>query len=119
MTSMATERTLSSDVGNERLEMLEVLDQDIIEGEPTTALAALTRVQAIEIGIWEITPGVVVDIEADEVLVVLEGLAEVAFDDGSVLLLQPGVVARLRAGDRTTWTVRRTLRKVFVLFPPA
>ena len=47
--------------------------------------------------------------------VVLSGDASVAFDDGSPTIdLRPGSLVRLHAGQRTTWTVRETLRKVFV-----
>ncbi|MGW4806479.1 cupin domain-containing protein [Kitasatospora sp. NPDC004272] len=66
-------------------------------------------------GIWQITPGVVTDTEADEMFVVLSGRATVAFEDGPVLELGPGDLAVLRAGDRTTWTVHETLRKVYAI----
>ncbi len=68
----------------------------------------------LTIGIWEHTPGVSRDVEADEVFVVLSGDASVAFDDGSPTIeLRPGSLVRLSAGQRTMWTVRETLRKVF------
>lgn len=68
------------------------------------------------IGVWEITPSVSIDVEADEVFVVLSGRATVSFDDGSPdLHLQAGVVARLQAGSRTTWTVPETLRKIYIV----
>ncbi|GAA2103051.1 cupin domain-containing protein [Kitasatospora saccharophila] len=66
-------------------------------------------------GIWQITPGVVTDTEADEMFVVLSGRATVASEDGPVLELGPGDLAVLRAGDRTTWTVHETLRKVYAI----
>lgn len=44
---------------------------------------------------------------------VLSGSASVEFDDGTVLELGPSSTVRLRAGDRTTWTVHETLRKVY------
>ncbi|MFB7949067.1 cupin domain-containing protein [Kitasatospora phosalacinea] len=66
-------------------------------------------------GIWQITPGVVTDTEADEVFVVLSGRATVEFQDGPVLELGPGDLAVLREGDRTTWTVHETLRKVYTV----
>ena len=58
------------------------------------------------------------DVEADEVFVVLAGRATVEVDGGPTLELGPGDVGILDAGDRTTWTVHETLRKVFLL-PPA
>ncbi|MDT0382873.1 cupin domain-containing protein, partial [Streptomyces sp. DSM 42041] len=63
----------------------------------------------------EHTPGVSRDVESDEVFVVLGGDASIAFDDGTPTIdLRPGSLVRLHAGQRTTWTVRETLRKVFI-----
>ncbi|MBB1252399.1 cupin domain-containing protein [Streptomyces alkaliterrae] len=64
-------------------------------------------------GIWQITPGVVTDTEADEIFTVLSGRATIAFEGGPVLEVGPGDACVLRAGDRTTWTVHETLRKVY------
>ncbi|MEW2246360.1 cupin domain-containing protein [Streptomyces sp. NPDC058733] len=66
-------------------------------------------------GIWQITPGVVTDTEADEVFVVISGSATVEVDGGPTLHLGPGDMAVLREGDRTTWTVHETLRKVYAV----
>lgn len=64
-------------------------------------------------GIWQITPGVVTDTEANELFVVVSGRASVAVEGGATLELGPGDAAVLREGDRTTWTVRETLRKAY------
>ncbi|MFE7956936.1 cupin domain-containing protein [Streptomyces sp. NPDC057413] len=66
-------------------------------------------------GIWQITPGVVTDTETDEVFVVISGSATVEVDGGPTLHLGPGDMAVLREGDRTTWTVHETLRKVYAV----
>ncbi|MER6401341.1 cupin domain-containing protein [Kitasatospora sp. NPDC001603] len=66
-------------------------------------------------GIWQITPGVVTDVEADEMFVVLSGRATVEIDGGPILEVGPGDCAVLRAGDRTTWTVHETLRKAYAI----
>ncbi|MFF9210675.1 MULTISPECIES: cupin domain-containing protein [unclassified Streptomyces] len=66
-------------------------------------------------GIWQITSGVVTDTEADEVFVVISGSATVEVDGGPTLHLGPGDMAVLREGDRTTWTVHETLRKVYAV----
>ncbi len=68
----------------------------------------------VEVGVWEMTPGTEQDTEVDEVFVVLAGHGTVVFADGEVVALAPGVAVRLRAGERTTWTVTETLRKVYV-----
>ncbi|MFH8987492.1 cupin domain-containing protein [Streptomyces sp. NPDC017940] len=64
-------------------------------------------------GIWQITPGVVTDTEANELFVVVSGRATVAVEGGDVLEVGPGDAAVLREGDRTTWTVHETLRKAY------
>ncbi|MER8183149.1 cupin domain-containing protein [Kitasatospora sp. NPDC094015] len=66
-------------------------------------------------GIWQITPGVVTDTEADELFVVVSGRATIAFEGGPTLEVGPGDLAVLREGDRTTWTVHETLRKAYAI----
>ncbi|MFE4483168.1 cupin domain-containing protein [Kitasatospora sp. NPDC056789] len=56
-------------------------------------------------GLWQITPGVVTDVEADEMFVVLSGRATIEVEGGPTLEVGPGDCAVLREGDRTTWTV--------------
>lgn len=84
-------------------------------GSPTVGLVELTAGDGPEVGIWELGPGEVTDVEVDEVFVVLAGEGRVTFADGSRIELGPGVVVRLHAGDRTVWTVRSPLRKVYVV----
>ncbi|KOU00053.1 dioxygenase [Streptomyces sp. NRRL F-5755] len=64
-------------------------------------------------GIWQITPGVVTDTEANELFVVVSGRATIEVEDGPVLEVGPGDVCILREGDRTRWTVHETLRKAY------
>ncbi|MFI8100002.1 cupin domain-containing protein [Streptomyces sp. NPDC086023] len=64
-------------------------------------------------GIWQITPGVVTDTEANELFVVISGRATVEVEGGDTLEVRPGTAAVLREGDRTTWTVHETLRKAY------
>jgi len=66
-------------------------------------------------GIWQITPGVVTDTEADELFVVISGRATIELADGPTLEVGPGDLAVLREGDRTTWTVHETLRKAYAI----
>ncbi|AEY92996.1 hypothetical protein SHJG_7729 [Streptomyces hygroscopicus subsp. jinggangensis 5008] len=66
-------------------------------------------------GIWQITPGVVTDTEADELFVVISGSATIEVEGGPTLRVEPGDMAVLRAGDRTTWTVHETLRKAYAI----
>ncbi|MFI5821895.1 cupin domain-containing protein [Streptomyces rishiriensis] len=66
-------------------------------------------------GIWQITPGVVTDTEADELFVVISGSATIEVEGGPVLTVGPGDMAVLHEGDRTTWTVHETLRKAYAI----
>jgi uncharacterized cupin superfamily protein len=86
-----------------------------VRGNPTTAAAEIGEFNGLEVGVWEMSPGVMTDVEADEVFVVLSGAATVEFADGSpTLTLGPGDVVRLTAGAETVWTVTETLRKVYL-----
>ncbi len=90
---------------------------EVLDGLPTAGvrpLAELTAAGGVEIGVWEMTEGTAHDTEVDEVFLVLSGAGDVTFEDGESLALGPGVAVRLRAGERTTWTVRQTLRKLYV-----
>lgn len=66
-------------------------------------------------GIWQITPSVVTDTESDEVFVVVSGSATIEVEGGPTLHVGPGDMAVLHEGDRTTWTVHETLRKVYAI----
>ncbi|MCD9877869.1 cupin domain-containing protein [Streptomyces guryensis] len=66
-------------------------------------------------GIWQITPGVVTDTEADELFVVISGSTTIDVQGGPTLTVGPGDMAVLREGDRTTWTVHETLRKAYAV----
>jgi uncharacterized cupin superfamily protein len=86
-----------------------------VSGEPRTGAHALTAFEGLEVGVWEMTPGTMSDVEAAEVFVVLSGSATVEFGDGTpTLQLGAGDVARLAAGAETVWTVTETLRKVYL-----
>ena len=89
---------------------------EVVGGAPTTAIAVLDDTGDREIGIWEMTPGVATDTEADELFVVLSGRATIVFQDPSLpdLGIGPGSVVRLAEGMRTTWTVTETLRKIYI-----
>ena len=67
-------------------------------GEPETGYAVLGTLGEAELGVWEMTTGGMRDVEVDEVFVVLD----------------PGVLVQLTAGDRTVWTVRQRIRKLVV-----
>jgi uncharacterized protein len=93
----------------------EPVDPDrVVSGSPTTAVAALTEVDDWEIGVWEITPGTVTDVEVEEVFIVLRGRAILRRDDGSQTELVAGSVGRLDDGEETEWEVHETFRKIYI-----
>jgi uncharacterized cupin superfamily protein len=88
-----------------------------VSGAPRTGSVQLEKFGGTVVGVWEMTPGVMRDVEVDEILTVLSGAATVEFQDGGRISLEPGAVARLHAGQNTVWTVTETLRKIYVLLP--
>jgi len=97
------------------LEHRAVGPDQVVDGQPRTGIEELGRFGGLDVGVWEMTPGVMRDQEADEIFVVLSGTATVEFDDGTTALsMQPGDVVRLAEGAKTVWTVTETLRKVYL-----
>ena len=86
--------------------------EQVVAGAPSTGYVELTAA----IGVWEMSAGTMRDVEADEVFVVLSGSATVSFDEPPLppIELRQGAVVRLTEGMRTVWTVRETLRKVYL-----
>ena len=84
----------------------------VVAGAPTTGIHEIDETT----GVWEMTPGAMSDVEVDELFVVLAGDATVDFVEPALpsIELRPGSVVRLEAGMRTVWTVRETLRKVYI-----
>jgi uncharacterized cupin superfamily protein len=112
---VTTDRTTAIDALALALVPEAVAADQVIDGAPTTAFAAVTSLGDLEVGVWEMTAGVMRDVESDEVFVVISGRATVSFDDDDrVLELAAGSVARLVAGERTVWRVTETIRKVYI-----
>ena len=86
----------------------------VVAGSPSTGSVDLD--EDMGIGVWEMTPGAMTDTEIDEVFVVVAGSATVEFISPALpaIDLTPGAIVRLEAGMRTVWTVRETLRKVYL-----
>ena len=105
-----------ADAASVALEHEPVAPDQIVAGTPTTGHLVLDDDGTRTVGVWEMTPGAMRDVEADEVFVVLAGAATVEFEHpiADPIILAPGSVVRLEAGMRTIWTVRRTLRKVYI-----
>ena len=93
-----------------------VAPDQVVDGHPHTGVGTLGRFSGLEVGVWEMTPGVMRDTESDEVFVVLSRSATVEFADGTApLTLGAGDVVRLAGGAETVWTVTETLRKVYLV----
>ena len=86
-----------------------------LRGEPSTGTQPLADFDGLEVGIWEMTPGMMTDVEVEELFIVLSGSATIEFVDGSPsLAVGPGDVVRLASGTETIWTVTETLRKIYL-----
>lgn len=105
---MSDSRLLSADA------QAETVEHDGVSAALGTASRALLEGD-LEVGVWEAGPGTDTDVETDEVFLVLAGAGTVSFEDGSAIALRPGVLVRLRAGDRTTWELTERLRKLYVV----
>jgi uncharacterized cupin superfamily protein len=87
--------------------------EQVIAGDPRTSSYVLAEAaDGTETGVWRCTPGTFRDVEADEVFVVIEGRATIAWDGGEVEV-RPGDVCTLAAGTETVWTVHEALLKGF------
>ncbi|MFD9357427.1 cupin domain-containing protein [Streptomyces sp. NPDC060031] len=104
-----------ADVPDSELEVEELDPAQIVSGEPVVTGRVLWEAEdgSQVRGIWQITPGVVVDVEANELFVVVSGRATIAVEGGATLEVGPGSACVLREGDKTTWTVHETLRKAY------
>ena len=107
-------RLLSPDVTTAPVEHEPLPPDEVVDGSPTAAVAALGSVGGTEVGLWEMTEGTARDTEVNEVFVVVSGRGSVEFEDGERIDLAPGVAVRLTAGERTVWTVTERLRKIWV-----
>lgn len=113
----ALDSALVANVFTVGIEAEPVSAEQLVAGTPTTGWTSLVDFGATELGVWEMTPGAVTDIEIDEVFCVLAGRASVEFLDppAAPIELVPGALVRLQAGWRTRWTVTETLRKIAVI----
>ena len=67
-------------------------------------------------GIWQMTPGVLPDVQGPETVVVLSGSAIVRIHpEERDYELSAGDVFVIDAGETATWTVLETVRKFFVI----
>lgn len=94
----------------------------IVSGDPVVShrLLASSADGRVQRGVWQITPGVVTDVEADEMFVVVAGSATIELlSSDRVIEVAAGDVCVLAEGERTRWTIHETLRKVYQITSPA
>ena len=86
----------------------------VVAGSPATGSVDLD--EDMGVGVWEMTVGTMTAVEVDEGFVVVAGSATVDFVKPSLpsIELAPGAIVSFEAGMRTVWTVRETLRKVYL-----
>lgn len=89
----------------------------VVDGAPQTGSVDLD--EDMGLGVWEMTVGAMRDTEVSEVFVVVAGSATVDFIEPALppIELSPGAIVRLESGMHTVWTVRETLRKVYLASP--
>jgi uncharacterized protein len=85
----------------------------VLAGNPVTSSLVLTSDDNVKYGIWQITPGTSVQVATAGMFVVLSGRATIAVDGGPTFDIGPGDVCIWDGGERTIWTVKETLRKVW------
>ena len=108
-------RLLATDVSTMPLEVESAPGVWVEGGWPSARAHALATIGEVGVWVWEITTGVVADIENDECFVVLSGSGQVSFESGDTVELKPGACLRFRAGDRTEWTVLSTIRALTIV----
>lgn len=93
-------------------------EQDGGDG-PSTGAVALGTLSGASFGVWEMSTGTMLDVEAEEIFVITAGRGLVVIEpfegaEEQRVELFPGALMRLSEGMETTWTVTETLRKVYV-----
>jgi uncharacterized cupin superfamily protein len=83
-------------------------------GWPTATTELLADLGGVRVSAWEVTTGVVADLEHDEYLLVLSGAGTLRLEGGPAVRLAPHALVRLGEGERTEWTVTETLRALVV-----
>jgi uncharacterized cupin superfamily protein len=91
----------------------------IVSGDPTCRELVIVDHEGLEIGLWEVTPGVFDSVKQDigEVVQFLSGAGRIQHADGSTSPIAPGVIVEFRPGWTGTWHVEQTTRKLYTIYP--
>lgn len=83
-----------------------------------TATHHIANLKGVDVGVWQADPGLIGGVTDDEIFIVLEGRAEVTFEDTKeTIRIGPGDIVRLHRGQRNTWRTIERLRKISVWIP--
>ena len=75
----------------------------------------IANLKGVDVGVWQADPGLIGGVTNEEIFIVLEGRAEVTFEDTKeTIRIGPGDVVRLNHGQRNTWRTIERLRKISV-----
>lgn len=78
----------------------------------------IANLKGVDVGVWQADPGLIGGVTNEEIFIVLEGRAEVTFEDTKeTIRIGPGDVVRLHPGQRNTWRTIERLRKISVWIP--
>jgi hypothetical protein len=87
------------------------------DGEPFESIREISSDGPLESGVWECTPGSFPSSREgySEFMYFLAGDATITDADGTEHRVGPGVALQLSDGWRGSWTIRETVRKVYVI----
>lgn len=91
------------------------------DGTPVpTGARFVSDLAGASVGVWGADVGLIGGETADEIFVILEGKAEITFEDtGETIIAGPGDIVRLFAGQRNSWKTIERIRKVSFYIPAA
>lgn len=95
---------------------------EVIEGDPRCSmrLDVGSSSTSSRLGIWSCTPGTFRCIErGDELQTVIEGKLSLIMDDGNIYDFEPGDSFYTKKGERVTWKIVETVKKVFFTYDSA
>jgi uncharacterized cupin superfamily protein len=92
---------------------------EVIEGDPRCSIRMDRGTQSTRtrLGVWMCTPGTFRCVEkGDELQTVIEGRLVIVIEDGSSSEFGPGDSFFTQKGERVTWKIVETVKKVFFTY---
>jgi uncharacterized cupin superfamily protein len=90
-----------------------------LEGNPVESIHEIHTEDALQVGVWEITPGSFTTVKdgVSELMHFVSGSGTIVGNDGATTVIAPGVVLITPDGWSGTWHVSETARKVYAIVP--